>query len=76
METAKGKPFLEYRVGQGWKPLCEFLGKDVPEEDFPRADDWAPTKLIIAGNNLTGMIYVLPAEINFSRYIYIYIILV
>ena len=27
---------LIYNVKQGWKPLCEFLGCDVPELDFPR----------------------------------------
>lgn len=26
---------LEYRMGDGWGPLCRFLGKDVPDEDFP-----------------------------------------
>lgn len=23
--------FLEYYVSEGWEPLCEFLGKEVPE---------------------------------------------
>ena len=27
---------LFYNVKQGWKPLCEFLGCDVPEVKFPR----------------------------------------
>jgi hypothetical protein len=36
--------FLEYKVQQGWGPLCEFLGKSVPEVDFPRADVWTPYK--------------------------------
>ena len=27
---------LIYNVKQGWKPLCEFLGCDVPEAEFPR----------------------------------------
>ena len=27
---------LIYNVKQGWKPLCEFLGCDVPEVEFPR----------------------------------------
>ena len=27
---------LIYNVKQGWKPLCEFLGCDVPELEFPR----------------------------------------
>ena len=26
---------LIYSVKQGWKPLCEFLGFDVPEQEFP-----------------------------------------
>lgn len=26
---------LEYRMGTGWEPLCGFLGKDVPDEEFP-----------------------------------------
>jgi hypothetical protein len=27
---------LVYEVAQGWEPLCEFLGKPVPDEPFPR----------------------------------------
>ena len=27
---------LIYNVKQGWKPLCEFLGCDVPKVEFPR----------------------------------------
>ncbi|KEY69587.1 hypothetical protein S7711_06216 [Stachybotrys chartarum IBT 7711] len=30
---------LEYRLGDGWGPLCEFLGKPVPEVDFPRVNE-------------------------------------
>ena len=29
---------LIYNVKQGWKPLCEFLGCEVPEGEFPRAN--------------------------------------
>ena len=32
--TAKHN-LLEYELGSGWKPLCDFLGKNVPDEDFP-----------------------------------------
>jgi hypothetical protein len=32
---------LEYRVGQGWEPLCEFLGRPVPDVPFPRLNDRA-----------------------------------
>ena len=27
---------LVYNVKQGWKPLCEFLGEDEPDQEFPR----------------------------------------
>jgi Sulfotransferase domain len=30
---------LEYRVGQGWQPLCDFLEVPVPAGDFPHAND-------------------------------------
>ena len=30
---------LEWNVEDGWQPLCEFLGKNIPEESFPRAND-------------------------------------
>jgi hypothetical protein len=28
--------FLEWSIDEGWTPLCKFLGKDVPDVDFPR----------------------------------------
>lgn len=39
-ELAPEKRLLEFDVKQGWGPLCEFLGKEVPEVEFPRVDDW------------------------------------
>lgn len=33
----KEKLFV-YNVKQGWGPLCEFLGVDVPSQEFPRAN--------------------------------------
>ena len=32
---------LEYRVTQGWGPLCDFLGVPVPATPFPRLNDAA-----------------------------------
>ena len=29
---------LEYEVSQGWQPLCEFLGVDVPDTPFPKVN--------------------------------------
>jgi hypothetical protein len=34
----KGR-LLEWNVEDGWDGLCEFLGKDRPEEGFPRTND-------------------------------------
>lgn len=31
--------YLEWKVEDGWGPLCEFLGKQVPDKPFPRAND-------------------------------------
>ncbi|GKT40614.1 uncharacterized protein ColSpa_00795 [Colletotrichum spaethianum] len=39
-----GRRFLEYHPGDGWEPLCEFLGVVVPEVPFPRSDDWVGYK--------------------------------
>ena len=33
--TVQSERLLEYKLGEGWKPLCDFLGKEVPDEDFP-----------------------------------------
>lgn len=32
---------LVYEVKEGWQPLCEFLGVEVPDEPFPRANEQA-----------------------------------
>ena len=34
---------LEFESKDGWKPLCEFLGKDVPAGAYPRVNDAAET---------------------------------
>jgi hypothetical protein len=30
---------LDYRLGDGWEPLCKFLGKDIPDKPFPHVND-------------------------------------
>ncbi|MBC3840330.1 sulfotransferase family protein [Streptacidiphilus sp. 4-A2] len=32
---------LEYQVGEGWEPLCDFLGVPVPQGSFPHVNDSA-----------------------------------
>ena len=34
---------LEFESKDGWRPLCDFLGKDVPDKDYPRSNDAAST---------------------------------
>lgn len=34
---------LNFNVEQGWAPLCNFLGKEAPDEPFPRVNDAAWT---------------------------------
>jgi hypothetical protein len=29
---------LEWHIGDGWEPLCKFLGKPVPNVEFPHAN--------------------------------------
>ncbi|CZR64720.1 uncharacterized protein PAC_14619 [Phialocephala subalpina] len=35
---------LEFHPKDGWEPLCEFLGKEVPESDFPKVNETAVWK--------------------------------
>ncbi|KAI0834954.1 hypothetical protein F5Y06DRAFT_277619 [Hypoxylon sp. FL0890] len=47
LAKTSGRKFLEYKPGDGWGPLCEFLGVEgdkVPQELLPRSDDWAEYK--------------------------------
>lgn len=29
---------LIYKLGDGWEPLCKFLGKPIPDKDFPHCN--------------------------------------
>ncbi|KAI9833770.1 MAG: hypothetical protein M1819_003503 [Sarea resinae] len=35
---------LEYQISDGWGPLCDFLGEDIPCVKFPRCNDTAGFK--------------------------------
>lgn len=32
---------LEYKISDGWAPLCEFLEEEVPDTQFPTGNDMA-----------------------------------
>ncbi len=40
---------LVYEVKEGWEPLCEFLGVEVPDEPFPHLNDAAEMRRRILG---------------------------
>lgn len=48
--TVPSERLLVFDVGEGWEPLCEFLGAETPDEPFPRLND-AKTfrRVILAG---------------------------
>ncbi|KAF4494596.1 hypothetical protein FAGAP_9286 [Fusarium agapanthi] len=37
--TVPAESMLEFKVQEGWGPLCKFLDKEVPEEEFPKLND-------------------------------------
>jgi len=37
--TIPADQLLVFEVKEGWEPLCEFLGKPVPDEPFPRTNN-------------------------------------
>jgi len=37
-EAGLGERLLDYRVSDGWEPLCRFLGVPVPAKEFPRSN--------------------------------------
>ncbi|KAL8709522.1 MAG: hypothetical protein Q9220_005764 [cf. Caloplaca sp. 1 TL-2023] len=40
---------LEFSLDQGWEPLCDFLGKEIPQKPFPRDNDSASFDVAIRG---------------------------
>ena len=38
---------LFFKVQDGWEPLCEFLGVDVPSEPFPHLNDRRMMQLLL-----------------------------
>ena len=49
-ETIPDDRLLVFRVTEGWGPLCEFVGAEVPGEPFPRTNDRSEFwKLVEAG---------------------------
>jgi len=50
-QTIPAEQLLVYEVKDGWEPLCEFLGKPVPSDPFPRTNDRTEFWDRVAGKN-------------------------
>ena len=38
---------LDYKLGTGWKPLCDFLDKPIPDEDFPWVNESEALQVVV-----------------------------
>jgi hypothetical protein len=38
-KTVPRSNLLEFDLSEGWEPLCKFLGKEVPNKQFPKITD-------------------------------------
>jgi hypothetical protein len=38
IDTIDPKRLLVFEASQGWEPLCEFLGVDIPDTAYPRTN--------------------------------------
>ncbi len=47
--TIPADRLLVYRVGDGWEPLCKFLGTPVPEHAFPHVNSRDEFRAMIKG---------------------------
>ncbi|MDH3740546.1 MAG: sulfotransferase family protein [Hyphomicrobiales bacterium] len=45
---------LTYTVGDGWEPLCAFLGKPVPDTSFPRTNSTEQFQEIFTSKGAAG----------------------
>ncbi|GAB1193739.1 hypothetical protein APSETT444_002967 [Aspergillus pseudonomiae] len=36
---ARGRKVLEFKAQDGWGPLCQFLGREAPNEPFPHVNE-------------------------------------
>ena len=47
-EIVPPEKLLIFKVTEGWEPLCNFLGKEIPDTPFPNVNDRAEIKKTIA----------------------------
>lgn len=48
--AVESERLLEWKVQDGWEPLCRFLEKPVPDVEFPRGN--SPEKMLEKGERI------------------------
>lgn len=78
-QVVSGRDYLLYHIQDGWEPLCNFLGKEVPNNTFPRVNDtkqlmwgisfiWWLTVAVAAGKVMAGILPIAVAAVVYRRY--------
>lgn len=44
--SKRGRSVLEFQAEDGWKPICELLGKEIPATAYPRMNDQKTMKMV------------------------------
>jgi hypothetical protein len=55
-DTIPKGQLLEFNVKEGWEPLCEFLGVEVPRAEFPNINERKGIKAVYTGMMVYGAI--------------------
>ncbi|KEF53533.1 uncharacterized protein A1O9_10508 [Exophiala aquamarina CBS 119918] len=50
-----GKRLLEWEPGMGYEPLCEFIGKEVPDGEIPKTNERGQMKRVLAWRIKIGL---------------------
>ncbi|KAG6988577.1 hypothetical protein G7Y79_00070g096760 [Physcia stellaris] len=66
-KTVPKERLLEYRLGSGWEPLCTFLGKEVPDVEFPKVNETASMQEKMAIIARRGVKNLLKRALLFTR---------
>ena len=57
---------LDYQLADGWGPLCDFLGKPVPDVLFPRVNDSEALQELLAIIIKRGLYYAFKRAVRFA----------
>ncbi|KAK2603868.1 hypothetical protein QQS21_003903 [Conoideocrella luteorostrata] len=68
LEMVPAERLLIYDLKSGWGPLCEFLGKPIPESEFPRSNE-AEALREMARAKFTGEILALAKAIFLPKFL-------